>query len=234
MPQGVGWLTQPHETHGIIPDALSPTGHDAILRDPKGIEDRSFAIIDGMIGHMGLSEAEKAIVRRVVHTTGDPSVAGLVYIGDGAIGSGLTAIRSGCDVFCDVNMVVAGIRKDVLGRFGGRAVSLVHEPVVAEEARRQMITRSAAAVIVRARETGFEGEVVAVGNAPTALFTLVELVRLGKARPALVVGVPVGFVGAKESKEALERCGVPCITVRGSRGGSNVAAAVMNALLLMA
>ncbi len=203
------------------------------VHDPLEIEHRSFDIIEELLPGLDMNLEEKSVVKRVVHTTGDPSIAEAVYISQGAIEAGRQALRAGGDVFCDVNMVRSGIKASILTRYGGRALSLIDDPSVAESARSLHTTRSAAAVIEGAARNGFDGEVVAIGNAPTALFTLIDLVQKGRARPALVVGVPVGFVGARESKEALEQSGLPCITVRGTRGGSNVAAAIVNALLLL-
>lgn len=201
------------------------------ISDPRAIQELSFSLIEPMLAGLPLSPGEKAVVKRVVHTTGDPECARLMYFHPEAIAAGLAAIEAGGNIFTDVKMVQAGIAAGSLARFGGRVDCLIDDEEVAMLAPRRGTTRSAMAMHKRAATTGFAGEIVAVGNAPTALFALAELIEEGRARPALVVGTAVGFVGAKESKELIERSGVPCITIRGTRGGSAIAAAVVNALL---
>lgn len=203
------------------------------LSDPGAIEARSFVIIDRMIAGLPLAPEEKAVVQRVIHTTGDPEYAHLVHIHPEAIVAGVGALARGCAVCTDVKMVKAGINTGILAGLGGRVNCLIDDESVVRESRERGVTRAAMAMRIMAGQTGFAGEVVAVGNAPTALFTLAELIREGRARPALVVATAVGFVGAGESKEAIEGTGLPSITVRGTKGGSAVAAAVVNALLIM-
>lgn len=203
------------------------------LDDPRAIEARSFSIIEQYLAGMSLGPGEKAVVSRVIHTTGDPEYAGLVRIHPDAIEAGVRVIRGGGNVFTDVKMVKYGINTRILERFGGKIHCLIDDESVAERARKAGTTRSSMAVRVMAERTDFDGWIVAVGNAPTALFALHELLRSGRARPSLVVGTAVGFVGAGESKEIIERAGVPCITIQGTRGGSTLAAAIVNALLLM-
>ncbi|MDQ7029544.1 MAG: precorrin-8X methylmutase [Ardenticatenia bacterium] len=176
----------------------------------------------------------EAVVERVVHSTADVEYATLLRASPGAVEAGVAALRRGCAVVTDVNMVRVGISPRHTATLGARVVCFVGEPDVAQAARRAGLTRSAMG-IRRAAEQGLvAGGLVAVGNAPTALDELLRLVTQG-LRPALIVGVPVGFVGAAESKAALMNVTtVPWITVEGIKGGSAVAVAIVNALLIMA
>lgn len=202
------------------------------LTDPKGIEDKSMEIIEGFLAGISATEAEKKIIKRVIHTTGDPEVASDIVIHPEAISAGLAALRGGASVVTDVTMVQAGINKQKLRSFGGKVHCLIHDDETVREAQRLGVTR---AMVATRRQAGqMDKNVVAIGNAPTALFELLRLIEAGETRPALIVGVPVGFVGARESKELLlEQREVPFITLRGNKGGSNVAAAIVNALLYM-
>jgi len=199
---------------------------------PEEIEARSFEIIDGLISASLYSCDELQIVKRVVHTTGDPSIVDHLRIHPSAIASGLAAIRGGCRLFADVKMAAAGVNRRLASRFGCEVVCFIDYPEVAEEATRQSITRAAASIGHFSNQLG--GAVVAIGNAPTALLALLDLVDGGCPPPALVIGVPVGFVGASESKKELVDRDLPSITVEGTRGGSTIAVAVVNALLKIA
>ena len=197
------------------------------------IEKQSFEIIDGLLNPDDPEDPEYQVIRRVIHTTGDIALADWISASPGAVTAGIGALAAGAAIFCDVNMVVAG---------AAPTAALLGTPVecgmAADEtaalARREGITRGAAAMRLRAGSGGLDGAVVAIGNAPTALFEVLRLVREEDVQPALVVGVPVGFVGAAESKEALSASGIPHITLAGSCGGSAVAVAITNALLRMA
>lgn len=204
-----------------------------VMTDPRAIEQKSMAIIEESLpGLFKRPAGEREIIKRVVHTTGDVSIADLVVIHPGAVESGLMAIKAGKTVVTDINMLKAGINSGRLESFGMAARCYISDPAVAEEARREGLTRAMVAMRRAAMEAA--GGIIAIGNAPTALFALCELIERGKAAPALVVGTPVGFVGAKESKEALLELSVPSITIPGTRGGSAIAAAVVNALLYLA
>lgn len=204
-----------------------PWGYD--LR-PEEIEKKSFEIIAGLVNLSGLSSAEAGLVQRVVHATGDPGFADLLAWSEGAVGEGARALAAGAPVVTDVEMARAGVSRARAGRLGIEVHCRISDPGVAEEARRRGVTRSIVAVEHAARE--HPGAVFVFGNAPTALFRLLELADEGAARPAFVVGVVVGFVGAAESKEALmARRDFPWLSCRGNKGGSNVAAACANALL---
>ena len=199
---------------------------------PHEIEQLSFQIIDGEAGDHGFSADQWPVVRRVIHTSADFEWQGMIRFHPQAIVSGVSAIRSGCSIITDTNMARAGIRQRDLVRFGGTVNCYMTDERVAETAARKGITRAKAAVDVAA--PSITGGIYVVGNAPTALLRLVELIDQGTLRPALVVGLPVGFVNAAESKALLLECDVPHVTNVGRKGGSNVAAAVVNALIIKA
>ena len=203
------------------------------IQDPMEIERRSMEIILPYLDGMNLNEAQVKVFSRVIHAAGDPDYANHIRIGAGAIEAGIAAIRRGEDVYCDVEMVRTGISKKNLTQFGGKAHCLIADPAVAALAKELGITRSMAAFRLFGTKMG--GAIVAVGNAPTALYELLRLMKEEAVRPALIIGAPVGFVGAAESKaQLMEKSLVPLITVLGSKGGSPIAAAVFNALLYMA
>ncbi len=199
---------------------------------PEEIEKLSFQIIDAEAGPHGFSDPEWQIVRRMIHTSADFEYRDTVRFSPGAIDAGLAAIHRGASIVTDTRMALAGIRKKDLARYGGEVVCLIDDPQVAEIAARQQTTRARAAV--DAATERIEGGILAVGNAPTALLRLLELVDAGRIRPALVIGLPVGFVNAAESKASLMERQVPYITNLGRKGGSNLAASVVNALIILA
>ena len=192
--------------------------------DGAAIERRSYEIIDRQLGDWGSADAgARRIVRRVVHATADISFARTLRIHPQAIQRGREALAAGKPILCDVKMLQAGMTK-----FRGEILCAVDRPEVAALARANGCTRSAAAMELLAPHIA--GAIVAIGNAPTALWKIMELARNGGPRPALVVGLPVGFVGAREAKLALWESGLCSITNTNSRGGSSVAAAAVNAL----
>lgn len=199
---------------------------------PHEIEQLSFQIIDSEAGDHGFSTDQWPVVRRVIHTSADFEWQQMIRFHPQAISSGVSAIRTGCPIVTDTNMARAGIRQRDLARFGGTVNCYMTDERVAETAARKGITRAKAAVDVAA--PALSGGIYVVGNAPTALLRLIELMEKGTVRPALVVGLPVGFVNAAESKALLLECDVPHITNVGRKGGSNVAAAVVNALIIKA
>jgi len=202
------------------------------IQDPNEIEKRSMALIAPYLTGLDLEEAEIKVFSRVIHAAGDPDYANHIRIQPGAIAAAIAAIRGGADVFCDVEMVRTGISKKTLAQYGGQVQCLIADPAVAVLAKEQGITRSMAAF--RTFGHKLDGAVVAVGNAPTALFELFRLMDEENVRPAVVIGVPVGFVGAAESKELLaEKSNAPFITVLGNKGGSPIAASILNAVLYM-
>ncbi len=202
------------------------------IKDPTEIETQSMALIAPYLTGMNLDEAHTKVFSRVIHAAGDPDYANHIRIHPEAIEAAISAIRKGADVFCDVEMVRTGINKKTLAQYGGQVQCLIADPAVAALAKEQGITRSMAAF----RTFGhlLDGAVVAVGNAPTALFELFRLMEEENVRPAVVIGVPVGFVGAAESKDLLtEKSNAPYITVLGNKGGSPIAASILNAVLYM-
>jgi len=203
------------------------------MNDPRAIENRSMAIIEESLPELQyMALEERRVIERVVHATGDIYYAGLVRIHPGAVAAGLAAIRAGRPIITDVNMLKAGLNVSRLNKFGVTVNCYINDPRVVAEARQQGVTRATSAMRLAAAD--LNGGIVAVGNAPTALFTLCQLINQGMASPALVVGTPVGFVGAGESKELLMNMAVPYVTVPGTKGGSTIAAAVVNALLYLA
>jgi precorrin-8X/cobalt-precorrin-8 methylmutase len=199
---------------------------------PNEIEQLSFQMIASEAGDHGFPADQWPVVRRVIHTSADFEWQQMIRFHPQAIAAGVAAIRSGCAIITDTNMARAGIRQRDLVRFGGTVKCYMSDERVAETAARKGITRAKAAVDVSAAE--LSGGIYVVGNAPTALLRLIELMEQGAVQPALVVGLPVGFVNAAESKALLLECDVPHVTNVGRKGGSNVAAAVVNALIIKA
>lgn len=198
---------------------------------PQEIEAESFRIIERELGPTRFSPEEFAVVRRCIHATGDFSFAENMRFHPRAIAAGLAAIRSGKNILVDVNMAASGISKGLLSRFGGSVICRVAEPETVAMAKEQGSTRSDAAMV---RSIGDNIGIVAVGNAPTALLKVMELIDKGTFAPDLVIGVPVGFVNASESKELLVHKDYPFITALGRKGGTPVAVAAINALLRLA
>ena len=201
---------------------------------PEDIEKTSFAIIEQELREKGreIPEEVKHVVLRVIHTTADFEYLDTLQFSDGVLETASAAIRRGARIVTDTTMAMAGINKRKLASFGGEVRCYIADPDVAEQARREGTTRSAAAVDKAVREAEKSGTplIFAVGNAPTALLALEEKIRQGY-RPELVVAVPVGFVNVVEAKERIMGSGVPFICSRGRKGGSNVAAAIINAIL---
>lgn len=200
------------------------------IKDPMGIEKKSFEIIESEMGPHNFSKRELSIVKRVIHTTADFEYMKLLYIREGAIDRALELLKGGTTIYTDTNMALAGINKAALKALNCKVECFVSREDVAKEAKEKGITRSMAAV-EKAAETGTEFFVF--GNAPTALHKLKELTVQGKAKPKFIIGAPIGFVEAAESKEEIEKLDIPLITIRGRKGGSSVAAAIVNALMYM-
>lgn len=203
---------------------------------PEEIEAESFRIIDAEVGPHTWPPGEWQVVRRAIHTTADFDYSRTMVFSPDAVARGIAAMLRSRGIFTDTAMALAGINKRLSRLFNTPLSSCVADPDVVEEAARAGITRSI--VAMRKGASTPENGIFVIGNAPTALFELLRLVREEGLQPNLVIGLPVGFVGAEESKEQLIReagpRGIPFITNRGRKGGSNVAAAVVNALLLMA
>ena len=196
---------------------------------PMDIEKRSFEIITELLGDTVLEAENELVIKRVIHTTADFDYADNLCFSEHAVQKGIEALRSGCDIVTDTQMARSGINKTVLGRLGGEVRCFMSDPDVAEEAKARGVTR---AIVSMERAAALDRPCIfAIGNAPTALIALYDLIKAGKLVPALIIGVPVGFVNVVESKEQIMTAGVPYIVARGRKGGSNVAAAICNAML---
>lgn len=196
--------------------------------DPSKIEVKSMEIIDGQLAPHTYSNAELAVVKRMIHTSGDFSYQEIIDIKPGAVEAGIEAVRSGCSVVTDTKMALAGINQKRLASLGSTISTYVDHPSVVQIAREKGITRSMAAIDFALEQ---QTDLFVIGNAPTALFRLGELVLTGKVTPRLIIAVPVGFVGAAESKAFIRSLPVPSISTIGTKGGSNIAASVLNAIL---
>lgn len=199
-----------------------------IITDPMAIEARSMEIIESEL-RTEIPPENKAVVKRVIHCTADFDYAENLAFSDGAVRKGIEALKNGCTVVTDTQMARSGINKAALSKLGCDVQCFMSDPDVAEEAKARGCTRARVSM-EKATRLGKE-LIFAVGNAPTALLTLRELIDEGAVSPALVIGVPVGFVNIIEAKEAIMETKVPYIVARGRKGGSNVAAAIVNALM---
>lgn len=197
---------------------------------PDKIIAESFSIIEAEAGDHGFSDREWPVVRRMIHASGDMDLLGLVQFKGDAVSKGLQAISQGLPIVCDVTMVRAGLNRNTLAQLGLTAQCFIEDPTIAREAKGMGSTRSTAAMEHAIRTFG--RAVYVVGNAPTALSALCEAVRQERVQPALIVAMPVGFVSVVESKQAAMELDAPVITVLGRKGGSAIAAACMNAMLL--
>lgn len=201
---------------------------------PEEIEVESFRIIDAEAGDHGWPAAEWQIVRRAIHTSADFEYTQSTVFSEDAVERAIAALKSGAGIVTDTNMALSGISKPRLTALGCPVSCHVADQDVADLAKAEGITRSIAAM--RKAVADPHNRIFVIGNAPTALFELLRLIEAGAARPALIIGLPVGFVGAEESKNALASGthDIPFITNIGRKGGSNVAAAVVNALSILA
>ena len=197
---------------------------------PGDIERRSFEIITELLGNRVLDPENELVIKRVIHTTADFDYADNLTFSDHAVQKGIAALKGGCDIVTDTQMAKAGINKTILASLGGEVHCFMSDPDVAQEARSRGVTR---AFVSMEKAAALEKTCIfAIGNAPTALLSLEQLMEEGKAAPALIIGVPVGFVNVEMSKELIiEKARAPYIVARGRKGGSNVAAAICNALL---
>ena len=199
---------------------------------PAEIEQRSMEIIASEMGATSFTQEQLPIVKRCIHTSADFDYVKNLKFTPNAVEAGLAAIRSGCTIVTDTQMARSGINKKVLGKFGGQAVCFMSDEDVAAEAKARGETR---ATVSMERASALSGPVIlAIGNAPTALVRACELMEAGRFSPALVIGVPVGFVNVEESKELLASMPGEHIVAMGRKGGSNIAATICNALLYMA
>ena len=202
---------------------------EPIYQKPMDIEARSMAIIEEHLTGVTLPEPERSILKRVIHTTADFDYTENLCFSENAVSSALEALQRGAHIVTDTNMALSGINKRSLHGLGCEAYCFMSDADVAEEARMRGVTR---AMVSMEKACRLDGDLIfAVGNAPTALIQLDELIRAGKLLPKLMIGVPVGFVNVVEAKELILRTDVPAIVARGRKGGSNIAAAICNALM---
>ncbi|MBF0301915.1 MAG: precorrin-8X methylmutase [Desulfamplus sp.] len=218
---------------------------------PNEIEKLSFAIIEKEAGEHRFNQQEWQIVQRMIHTSADFEYIKTVRFHPYAISAGIEAIKKGSTLITDTNMAQAGIRKGEISMFGGKVICLIGDQDVADRAKKEGITRAVAAVDKSVDISNMLNKdltdsnnlkssnilsniIYVVGNAPTALLRIIELLKNGKIKPSLIIGLPVGFVNAAESKDDLIQLGYPYISNIGRKGGSNVAASIVNALAIMA
>ncbi len=203
-----------------------------MIMQPEGIEKESFRIIGEIMGEVDFPANQEGIIKRVIHTSADFDYVDTLVFGNEAVEYGIAALKAGAQVITDTRMAYAGINSKNLAKLGATKDCYIDDPLVAQAAKEKGVTRSAVAMEKAAAEE--KNTVFVVGNAPTALIMLYDLIKAGKVRPALIVGVPVGFVNVVESKEMIMELDVPYIIARGRKGGSNVAAAIVNGLMLEA
>lgn len=196
---------------------------------PADIEAESFAIITRLLGDYPLDEENAPVILRAIHTTADLDYAKTLFFSPGAVAKGVKALAAGAHIVTDTHMAETGINKRRLEQLGGRVHCFISDEDVAAQAKSRGITR---AVVAMEKAAALDAPCIfAIGNAPTALLALCDLIRQGRVDPALVIGVPVGFVNVVESKERLRQEPVPQIVAMGRKGGSNLAAAICNAML---
>jgi len=214
----------------LISSLKEPRKWKLQTRKGQSIEDESMEIIEREVGSHPYNELEWPIVRRIIHATADFDFAGenkIVFHKD-AITSGINALKNGCSIIVDVNGVIGGLNKQNPKDFGNNLICNISDPDLAERAKQENKTRAQMSMRIAASE--MNGGILVIGNAPTALLEVIKMIREGVTKPALVIGIPVGFVSAEESKEELQTVDVPFITNTGRKGGSSCAASIVNAL----
>ncbi|MBI5026130.1 MAG: precorrin-8X methylmutase [Nitrospirae bacterium] len=231
-------LTEPLGVHENIAKVVLERSRKDIkevkILKPHEIEEKSFEIITEELGETGFRDIELPIVKRVIHATGDFDFAKNMRFHPEAVEAGKRAIKNGMNILVDVHMVEAGINKMALERCGGRVICNIQNtpPELRTPNSELNMTRAEMGIEMALKENNSIG-IIAIGNAPTALYRTMKLIRNEGCKPELVIGVPVGFVRAVESKEVLLHMKYPFITSLGRKGGSPVAAAIVNALLKM-
>lgn len=197
------------------------------------IEKLSFEIIDAEIGSHGYNELEWPIVRRVIHATADFDFAskGRIIFHNNPIDSAFNAIKNKCNIVTDVDMVLSALNKKSISDLGLKSACYISDKSLSDKARLCNKTRSEMAMRYAAGE--INGGIVAIGNAPTALYEIIKMVRENVTKPALIVGIPVGFVSASESKDELRKIDIPFISNIGRKGGSPAASSIVNAIMLL-
>ena len=196
---------------------------------PQDIEKRSFEIITAELGERTFPAGIAEVVKRVIHTSADFDYADNLCFSENAAQIGVGALNKGASIVTDTQMAASGINKKRMKECGGEVYCFMSDPDVAAAAKERECTR-ASICMEKAAELG-KPLIIAVGNAPTALIRLYELIQEGKIRPELIIGAPVGFVNVVEAKELIMTAGIPYIVPRGRKGGSNIAATICNAML---
>lgn len=199
---------------------------------PHEIEKKSFEIITKELGDIELNELYAPIIKRVIHTSADFEYIDQLCFSEGSVEIALEAIKNGVDIVTDTQMAKAGINKTALAKSGSEVHCFINDEDVVISAATKEVTR--ATVSMDKAATLKKPLIFAIGNAPTALIKLNQLIKKGEIKPVLIIGVPVGFVNVVESKELIMDAGVPFIVAKGRKGGSNIAAAIVNALLYIA
>ena len=199
-------------------------------RKGQSIEDESMQIIENEIGSHSYNEREWPIVRRIIHSTADFDFArdNKIIFHKNAVQNGLDALKNGCSIIVDVNGIIGLMNKQNPKDFKNNVICNISEPTLIEIAKKEDKTR--AQMSMRVAKEDMNGGIVVIGNAPTALLEVMKMIREGITKPALVIGIPVGFVSAVESKEELAQMNIPFITNQGRKGGSPCASAIVNAL----
>ncbi|GED31590.1 precorrin-8X methylmutase [Brevibacillus centrosporus] len=208
------------------------TDFKPVTVQPQEIEDLSFQMIADELGEHPFTDEQFPVVQRVIHASADFDLGRSLVFHKDAIQSGIAAIRSGKKVVADVQMVQVGISKNRIEKYGGEVKVYISDRDVMEEAKRLNTTRAIISMRKAIKEA--DGGIYCIGNAPTALLELIRLVKEGEAKPGLIIGMPVGFVSAAESKEELAKLDIPFITNIGRKGGSTVTVAALNAISIMA
>lgn len=202
------------------------------IKQPMEIENRSMEIIAPHLEGLNLDEAQTKVYSRMIHASGDVEYAPVIKIHPDAIKATQEALKKGANIYTDVEMVRTGIHKASFNRYGGKIECRVSDPEIARLAKEKGITRSMAAM--RSFGKDLDGAIIAIGNAPTALFEVLRMVDEEGIKPAVIIGIPVGFVGAADSKELLAKnTKIPYITVEGTKGGSPIAASAINAIMYL-
>lgn len=202
------------------------------IEQPQAIVDESFDIIDSLVDLKSVPELHRPIIQRAIHATGDTEYAYNLIFHPKAVEAGIHSLRSGKNIVTDVNMVKSGISKIPVEKFGGNIICKIADKPIIDDAKRSSKTR---AIIAMQHSTSeMKDGIVVIGNAPTALFELIDLIKKGLAQPSLVIGIPVGFVGAVEAKYALKSISIPYITNTNRKGGSAVSVSIINAIIKLA
>lgn len=200
------------------------------IKNPMEIEKKSFEIIGSELGETHFKGEELLILKRVIHTTADFDYKNILEISDSAIETAKELFKNGAKIYTDTNMILSGINKKALSATNSEAFCFVRDSDVEIEAKKSHITRSMAAI---RKAASLNADIYAFGNAPTALFTLKEMIAKNEVKPKFIIAAPVGFVGAAQSKEDIEKLNIPYIRINGRKGGSTVTTAIINALMYM-